>query len=125
MIFQGTATMGMLGLLVWQMIGQKRRSADSSFAQTLADLSHDSPLKRLIAVRQLTQHIEHQETRSQRHQTADYLRVMLNREDDAIVRDAILDSLQRLQEGRGLPPSQRQPLEMTSIKVRPKLRQFN
>jgi hypothetical protein len=124
MILQGTATMGMLGLLVWQMASQKQRSADASFAQTLSDLSHESPLKRLIAVHQLTQHIEHQETRAQRHQTADYLRVMLNREDDAIVRDAILEGLQRLQESRGLPPSQRQSLEMTPIQVRPELRQL-
>ncbi|NDJ18690.1 hypothetical protein [Myxacorys almedinensis] len=118
MIVQGTATLGMVGLLVWQMVGQKHQSAVSSFNQALADLSHEAPLKRLIAVRQLTEHLEQQESRAQQHRTADYLRVMLSREQDAIVRDAILEGLQLLQEMRSLPPSQRQRLEFSQVSHR-------
>ena len=125
MIFQGTATLGMLGLLVWQMIGQNHDRRISSFAQTLSDLSHDDPLKRLIAVRQVAEYIEHQDNCGKQHRIADYLRVMLSREDDPIVREAILEGLQVLENFRSLPPNQLQPLNMTQLDARSKRRKVS
>jgi hypothetical protein len=120
MIFQGTATFGLLGLVVWQMMGQQRDRTASKVDQVLLNLTNTDPLKRLIAVRQLIELMEHRDTQSQHRQYADYLRVMLSREEDEIVRDSILEGLQVLQDDRSLAPSRLQPLE--PVKLKPKMK---
>ncbi len=121
MIFQGTATFGLLGLVVWQMMGQKRDRTLSRVDQVLLQLTDADPLRRLIAVRQLIELMEHRENQAQHRQFADYLRVMLSREEDAIVRDSILEGLQILQDDRSLPPTRLQPLEPAKLKPRAKI----
>ncbi|NJP10917.1 MAG: hypothetical protein HC866_16745 [Leptolyngbyaceae cyanobacterium RU_5_1] len=85
----------------------RRASRDRiHFNQMIADLTHDDPLKRLIAVRQLTDLVSFlQDDRAprsllgkkpSRRDVADYFRLMLSREREPIIREAVLDGLQTL-----------------------------
>lgn len=113
-ILQGVGTLMGLGLLVWQCDRPDPR-AHIQVNQLLFDLAHKDPLKRLLAVRQLTDSVSvvddkyRLEPRSRpanrqqitklpaRHQIGDYFRVMLQREEDPIIRAAVLDGLQTLE----------------------------
>jgi hypothetical protein len=58
-------------------------------------LSDREPLKRLIAIRQLTRLARTTNLKSEYNcQLVEYFRLMLSQEREAIVRDAILESLQ-------------------------------
>lgn len=106
-ILQSMGTLAVLLLLITQMLNRQDRRDRIPYNKLVSDLVHDDPLKRLIAVRQLTDAIsvledEHRDRRSgiakqpTRHEIADYFRLMLNREEDPIVRDAVYDGLQTL-----------------------------
>jgi hypothetical protein len=86
-----------------------------NFHQWLNDLSEADPLKRLIAVRQLSQCLS-QDARSSQDRTAlpmtpahlsECFRLMLNRETDPLVCAALLEGLQVLGQGRQLRQSRR------------------
>lgn len=114
-ILQGMGTLTGLGLLVWQICNRPAPRVHIPINQLLFDLAHKDPLKRLLAVRQLTDSVSvlddnyRLEPRSRgtnrqnssrmpsRHQIADYFRVMLKREKDPIIRAAVLDGLQTLE----------------------------
>lgn len=114
-ILQGIGTLTGLGLLVWQILNRPDPRAHIQVNQLLFDLAHADPLKRLLAVRQLTDSISMLDDRHSvdrrspainhphlskipsRRQVADYFRVMLQREDDPIIRAAVLDGLQTLE----------------------------
>jgi len=114
-ILQGLGTLTGLGLLVWQICTRPDPRAHIPINQLLFDLAHKDPLKRLLAVRQLTDSVSvlddkyRLEPRSRgtngqsftkipsRRQIADYFRVMLKREQDPIIRAAVLDGLQTLE----------------------------
>ncbi|MDX2241018.1 MAG: hypothetical protein NW224_10080 [Leptolyngbyaceae cyanobacterium bins.302] len=106
-ILQSMGTLTVLLLLITQMLNRQERRDRIPYNKLVSDLVQDDPLKRLIAVRQLTDAIsvledDHRDRRSglakkpTRHEIADYFRLMLNREEDPIVRDAIYDGLQTL-----------------------------
>jgi hypothetical protein len=104
MILQGTATMGTLGLLLWQN-WDKRQAASLENIQDwnhcLLELTHDDPLKRLMAIHQINQQLP--DRLDQQGHAAEYFRIMLSRETDEIIRSALLDGLQII--------SQQQPLK--------------
>ena len=110
MLLQQTATIAALGLLIWQTATRSDSRATNHFDQILTDLTDGDPLKRLIAVRRMTEIIEQQRDRVQKRQLKDYLRVMLSREQDPIVRDAVLEGLQALDNVRALPEGQGQAI---------------
>ncbi len=110
MILQQAATIAALGLLIWQAANRSENRPAHRFDQVLADLTDGDPLKRLIAVRRMTEMIEQQRDRVQKRQLTDYLRVMLSREEDTIVRDAVLEGLQALDQVRSLPEGQGQAI---------------
>jgi hypothetical protein len=118
MILQGTATLGVLGLLIWKMMTEQRDRATLQLDQILNHLTQPDALKRLIAVRQLTEYIEQTQNRKSQVYLADYLRVMLAREEDEIVRDAILAGLQTLDDAHSLLPARLQPLQVSPAKTR-------
>ncbi len=124
MILQQAATISVLGLLIWQRVNRSESRSVSRLDETLDDLTNGDPLKRLIAVRRMTDEIEHQSDRAQKRQLADYLRVMLSREEDTIVRNAVLEELQSLDIIRSLPESKVQAmatpiaLQRSAIKAR-------
>lgn len=121
MILQGVATAAMLLLLGWQTIERLTHrevgdsSADAHTSQRtverlLSDLSDADALKRLIAVRRLTQWVQQQPGAATGDREAAYeisaplsaadlaecFRLMLNRETDPAVCRALLDSLHQL-----------------------------
>ena len=91
------------------MANRQENHPTTRFNQMLDDLTDSDPLKRLIAVRRMTDAIE-QSDRVQKRQMADYLRVMLSREEDTIVRDAVLEGLQELDLTRSLTASKVEPI---------------
>ncbi len=109
MLLEQATTIAVLALLIWQMVNRQESRPTTRFSQILDDLTDGDPLKRLIAVRRMTEAIK-QSDRIQKRQMADYLRVMLSREADTIVRDAVLEGLQTLDITRSLPESKVQAI---------------
>jgi hypothetical protein len=138
---QGLGSLAVLLVLVWQL-AHRRRDRDQIQAQRLLwHLTHDDPLKRLIAIRQLTDlvsvlsdqgsasdaasHASNEKLPSRRD-LANYFRVMLSRESDPILRDALLDGLQTLDivhqlmqatESAFMPPASPKPSTQQAIPV--------
>jgi hypothetical protein len=84
-----------LVLLIKNLINDRTKKDKHKFEALLSDLSDREPLKRLIAIRQLTRLARTTNLPSEyNYQLIEYFRVMLSQERDAIVRDAILESLQ-------------------------------
>jgi uncharacterized membrane protein (Fun14 family) len=115
-ILQGFGTLTVLGLLTWQTLNRQFESSapksDQSFNQTLADLAETDPLKRLIAVRQITHWVEadvHNLPMMPSH-LADCFRLMLDRETESSVCSALLEGLQTLGQGRQLNSAHRHPV---------------
>ena len=119
LILQGVATCGLLGLGIWQALAPKNLRSGTQLNDFLPDLTASDPLKRLIAIHQITEISERSAIdRAQQRQIANYFRLMLSREDQAIVRDAILEGLQVTTTGQVLAPSLAQPLAMPLPKTR-------
>lgn len=121
MILPNVGTATVLGLLLWQMLRTGRPDREGQLDLLLEDLTNPDPLKRLIAVRQITGLVKKGRFRHShpvkstlsrksgtpilRTETAisfsesdldDCFRLMLNQESEEIVRDALLDGLQVL-----------------------------
>lgn len=121
-ILQGLGTLIAIVLLVWQVISRQLTQDEAKLNSVLADLTDVEPLKRLIAVRQLTQQVTNaQVERRKRREIADYFHLMLGREQEAVVRDAVLDALQALDDtqilGKGDRPLQT-PLNLKRATVK-------
>jgi hypothetical protein len=122
-LLQGLGTIAVLILLIKQRLHpEPSRDRTLEFDQVLQALTHSDPLKRLIAVRQLTDWVAvlddadrqgatsysatnlsgtnptatNPSGKQSRRAIADYLRVLLSREKHPLVRDAVLDGLQTL-----------------------------
>lgn len=93
-ILQGCGTLAVLILLIWQMAERHSSSADLQFNRLVIDLTYVDPLKRLIAVRQLTQFAQAQPDKTRNMMIAEYFQVMLSRELEVVVQNAILDGLE-------------------------------
>lgn len=126
MILQGTATMGALGFLLWQRLNTPMNRAigksqampmreivapSIDLSQPLQDLTDTDPLKRLIAVRQLNQHLPH--LGNQQADILEYYRILFRRETDIPVREAILDGFQ-IAEGNAPQPRHQPSQRMMS-----------
>lgn len=92
-ILQATVTIATLALVGWQFFKSKTAASETRIDELLMHLTATDPLKRLIAVRQITGFIKTAPI-AEKRAIADYFRLMLPRETEAIVRDAILDGLQ-------------------------------
>ena len=84
-ILQGLGTLIIMSLLSWHIFGQNERSNEAKLESYLADLTHTDPLKRLIALRYLSQ--------KSHHPLTEHYRLMLSQETQPIVREALLDIL--------------------------------
>lgn len=120
MILQTVIGATVLMLLLMQATRTPPSLEEMRFPQLLADLTETDPLKRLIAVRQITRFVVSplfdSVTTGQtdalpvmtRPQVAECFRLMLGRETETAVRNALLDGLQVLdnlpQLGQGTPP---------------------
>ena len=122
-ILQGLITVAILCLLIWRMGDTPNPQPSSLFdlEQQLTNLTHTDPLKRLIAVRQITRLASQAEPEqiyladaqlSLRSHLTDCFRLMLRQEPDAIVRAAVRESLQLVSPKPQLPKGA-QPLAST------------
>lgn len=129
-ILQGFGTLAVLLLLTWQTLN-RQFEAGSRKEQRLDDLlsrlSDTDPLKRLIAVRQITQQLQAETllqasiatpidpTSMPSAYVADCFRLMLNRETEPSVCSALLDGLQSVRQGRQLSAATRQAVSLVTI----------
>lgn len=95
-ILQGLGTVLTLLLLIWHLISDRDRQDEGKFEHLLPDLTAADPLKRLIAVRQLS-HLASQPRWRQVYQPqlVEYFCLMLSREQEPVVREAVMKSLQK------------------------------
>ena len=108
-IGQGLGILAVLVLLVGHLLDHDRNNdlAPTRFDQLVHDLTHADALKRLIAVRQLTQVVTTPTAdRTQRRAVVDYLRLLLSQESEPVVRNAVLDSLQALDKAHRMTQAQ-------------------
>jgi hypothetical protein len=110
-ILQGFGTLSILLFLTWQTLN---RQAEKSNDAQLASLSDADPLKRLIAVRQITQQAQQNAAPLPAAQIADCFRLILNRETEPSVCSALLEGLQVLGEGRQIHSATRQSMTITT-----------
>ena len=127
-ILQGFGTLTVLLLLTWQTLNRQFETAgfreDQRLDHLLERLSDVDPLKRLIAVRQITQRLQAESwvepstfplNSMPSAYVADYFRLMLNRETEPSVCSALLDGLQSLGQGRQLNAATRQAVSVAAM----------
>lgn len=110
-ILQGLGTMAVLVLLVWQLVGTKAGQQEAHINKLLMNLTNGDPLKRLIAVQQLTRQLKYQVgDQTDRQAIVECFRLMMSTETEPIVREAILDGLQVLDTTKSLLTEGAKPL---------------
>lgn len=93
-ILQGFGTLATLIILVWQLLYSHTRSEQTKGEQMLNQLTDADPVKRLLAVRQLTHWGTKQNLPpSKRRIVVDCFRLMLSQEQESIIREAVLNGL--------------------------------
>lgn len=93
-ILQGFGTLITLILLGWQINRESSYRHDTKFEQLLVDLTTSDSLKRLIAIRQLTNLVQKKALeREQRLQLIEYFYFMLAQPQEITIQEALLDSL--------------------------------
>ncbi len=113
MILQGLGTLATLMLLGWQFLRREVTQSRDNFHQLLADLADADPLKRTIAVRLLTSYLREQQYQPREERVIiDCFRLMLNRETEPTVKDALLDAIQNATKTNSLA-SGNSPLSMS------------
>jgi hypothetical protein len=114
-ILQILGTLTILTLVVWQALNRPASQSVVNLDQMLSDLTDANPVKRLVAVQQLTEWgtdpFLHP---SERCIVADCFRLMLTHEQEAVIRGAVLDGLQVLDNKRMLGKGT-QPLQVPMV----------
>jgi hypothetical protein len=122
-LLEGGGILTILALLLRQTLkhstGQNSQT-EVQFQSMLADLSHPDSLKRLIAIRQITQLLTRAADQSPQllltpAQVTECFRLMLDRETEPLVCNALIESLQQLNPTRQLAASQLTPMAIKQI----------
>lgn len=122
-LLQGLGTLITMLLVVFHVLQPTSNDAASSFEQILTDLTHPDRVKRLIAVRQLQRLATVSTLDPLQQKTAvDCLRLLASREREPILRAAIFDSLQAVDQTQQLPPAQQPPFNPTTARRRTPMR---
>lgn len=117
-IGQGLGTLLTLVLLLWQIVSRYTNQKTDLFEKLLLNLTEQDPLKRLIAVRQLTKFISRQPVNpALQQEVIQCLQLLLTREEETLIRDAAFESLQTLDRLQNLSPSTATPLKPAKLKV--------
>lgn len=103
-ILQNFGTIAIVALLVRQVLSHTTSKDEAVVDRILAHLTDADPVKRLIAVRQMTDLVKSPGFRKQNSlkssialsHTAECFRLMLTQEPEALVRNALLEGLQTL-----------------------------
>ncbi len=97
-ILQLGATLGILVLLVRQAFRQWLQRQQDNFDQLIAQLAVNDDLARLIAIKQINQYVQDNRLPvAQESAIADYCQILLNRETEETMREAIFATLESLQ----------------------------
>ncbi len=124
-LLQGLLTCGVLGLSIRQMWNAKAETIETlEFSHWVEKLSHEDPVARLLAVRQLTTIAQ---TLKQQKELLEYFQLMISREPEALVREAVWEALESLSPNRLLEMDPVEPMvadrpeeileEMTAVGV--------
>jgi hypothetical protein len=96
-ILQGFVSLTTLICLLWSLRGKKANSLEAKLDQLLVDLSDRDRLKRLVAIRQLTRLLISKRLSAEYYgQSIEYYRLMLSEPQPAVIKDALLESLELL-----------------------------
>jgi hypothetical protein len=118
-IVQGLGTLLTLILLIWQIVNFYENREEDHLDQLLVNLTDKDPLKRLIALRQLTKFISRQRVDSSVQQdVVECLQLLLSREEEAVIREAAFKSLQACDRLQALPPKTAATFKPVSAKVK-------
>lgn len=94
-ILDGFGILLILLLIGWHLLTRRIKNDEVKFEQLLLQLTDNSPLRRLIAVRQLTQLVNNPILHSaHRRQLQEYFQLMLAVEQEAVIRETLLNNLQ-------------------------------
>nr|WP_267871353.1 armadillo-type fold-containing protein [Nostoc sp. CHAB 5715] len=117
-IVQGVGTLLTLILLVWQIINFYENREDH-LDQLLVNLTEKDPLKRMIALRQLTKVISRKRVDSSVQQdVVECLQLLLSREEEVTIREAAFKSLQACDRLQVLPPKTATTFTPVSAKIK-------
>jgi hypothetical protein len=96
-ILQGLLTLMIAGLLLWQVTANQKLKNTEKFEYLLDDLTNKNQLKRLITIRKLTNlFLLNQLNKTQESQLKDYFQIMLSHEQEIILQEALLESIEKL-----------------------------
>ena len=96
-ILQGLASISTLSILLWSIWKRKGSAVETKLDNLLADLSNPEPLKRLVAIRQLTRLLISKSLSSEHYsQSIEYFYLMLSEPQLPIIKNALLESLELL-----------------------------
>lgn len=97
-ILQLSSTLGILALLVRQAFRQWLQRQQDNFDQLIAQLAVNDDLARLIAIKQINQYVQDNRLpAAQERAIADYCKILINRETETTMREAIFETLESLQ----------------------------
>jgi len=122
LILQGFGLLAILSLLLWRQLSSGSRlnfDAGSQPNQHLAylnQLADADPLRRLIAVRQLTQLVQKPHPCFAPTHLSECFRLMLNREIEPLVCNALIEGLQQLNPTRQVEAGS-QPVQLSRTKL--------
>jgi hypothetical protein len=118
-ILQGVGTLLTLILLLWQIVNFYQNREEDQLDQLLVNLTEKDPLKRLIALRQLTKLISRKQVDSSVQQdVVECLQLLLSREQEVVVRDAAFKILQACDRLQVLPPKSATTFTPVSAKIK-------
>jgi hypothetical protein len=122
-ILQAIGTLITLILLVWQFTNFYGAREENYVDKLLYNLTAVDPLKRLLAVRQLTKLLwrKRLEAELQQH-IADCLRLLLSQEKETVIHQAAMEALQSIEQSHVLPPTQVTPFQV-AVKMNTKVKQ--
>jgi hypothetical protein len=104
-ILQGFVSLTTLICLLWSLRGKKASSLEAKLDQLLINLSDRDRLKRLVAIRQLTRLLINNRLSAEHYQQSiEYYRLMLSEPQPAVIKDALLESLDLLGAAKRLEP---------------------
>ena len=96
-ILQGLVSLSTLSILLWYGWQKKDSGMETKIDSLLTDLTHQEPLRRLVAIRQLTRLLITKSLSSDHYsQSIEYFHLMLSQPQLPTVKNALLESLELL-----------------------------
>jgi hypothetical protein len=118
-VIQGFGTLLTLILLVWQIFSFYEHQEEDYLEQLFHNLTATDSLKRLLAVRQLTKFITGKQVEaSVKQNVVECLQLLLSKEEEIVIREAVFNSLKTLDGLQMLIESTDKPSLRTFTKVK-------